>query len=86
MSTALLICIENTFWNVNRDGNFVESFKKSFTLYVESGMRKKMEANLDMLRNQGGHPATNEFKAEFFGVVVEHYLCKFHCFFLHLCI
>ena len=87
MPTALLICMENTFWNISRDGNFMELFKKSFTLYVESGMRKKMEADIDILRNQGGHLVTNnsEFKAKFCKVIIEHYLRKFHsrCFYLH---
>ena len=85
MLTALLICMENTFWNIGRDGNFVESFKKSFIVYVESGMREKMEAGLDILRNQGGHLVTKEFKAGFCKMIIEHYLCKFqvHCFYLN---
>ena len=85
MTTALLICMENTFWNVSRDGNFVELFKNSFTLYVESGMREKMEAEIDMiLRNQSQHLATDKFKAKFCKIVIKHCLCKLHCFFLHL--
>ena len=78
MPTALLICMENTFWNISRYGNFVKSFKKSFTLYVESGMRMKLEADIDIL----GHPslATDEFKEKFF--IIGHYLRKFHCFYL----
>ena len=84
MPTALLICMENTFWNISRDGNFVELFKKSFTLYVESGTRKKVEADIAILSNQSGHPATDEFKAKFCKIIIEHYLCKFHCFYLHL--
>ena len=81
MPTALLICVENTFWN--RDGSFVESFKKSFTLYVESGTKKKMEADIAMLRKQGecGNQVTKEFKENLFKIIIEHYLCKFHCFF-----
>ena len=83
MATALLICMENTFWN-SRDGNFVESFKKSFTLYVDSGMRKKVEADIDMLKNeQGGGPVTKDFRAKVYNFVIEHYLCKIHCFYLH---
>ena len=85
--TALLICMENTFWNVSRDhdGNFVESFKKSFTLYVESGVKNMMEAELDILRYEGGD-ITKEFKAEFLDSIIQHCLpnCKFHCFYLHL--
>jgi hypothetical protein len=86
MPTALLICMENTFWNINRDGNFVELFKKSFTLYVESGMRKKMETVIDILRNQGGHLATTgkKFKAKFCKTIIVHFLCKFHYLYLHL--
>ena len=62
MPTAVLICMENTFWNISRDGNFAKSFKKSFTLYVDSGMKMKAEAEIDIvLRNVHGeseHPVT----------------------------
>ena len=61
----------------------MELFKKSFTLYVESGMRKKIEAEIDILENQGGHLVTRELKAKFYKIIIEHYLCKFHCFYLH---
>ena len=60
----------------------MQSFEKSFTLYVESGMRMKTEADIDMLRNeQGGFPIS---EAEFCKFIIEHLLCKFHCFYLHL--
>ena len=87
MPTALLICMENTFWNISSDesdDNFMESFKKSFALYDESGMRKKIEADIVIFRNQGGHLMTKESKAKFCRFIVEHYLRKFHCFYLHL--
>ena len=66
--------MENTFWNTSGDGDFVKLFKKSFTLYVESGIRKKMEADIEILINQGGHPATKNFKAKLCKIVFEHYL------------
>ena len=85
MPIALLICTENTFWNLSTDANFVDLFKTSFTLYVESGMKKKMEAAIDILRNeQGGWMVTKDFKAKFCKIIIEHFLCKFHCFYLHL--
>ena len=63
----------------------MELFKKSFKLYVESGMRKKLEAAVNVLINeQGGHPETDEFKAKFNMIISEHYLRKIHCFYLHL--
>ena len=82
MPTALLICMENTFWNIGKDGNFVKLFKKSFTLYEESGMRKKTEAEVDILQNeQGGSP---DFKEKFCNFITEHYLRKIqNCFYLH---
>ena len=83
ISTALLICMENTFWNIDRHVVFAKLFKKSFRLYVESGTKKKLEADIDMLRNQGGHLVTKEFRENFFKTVIEHYLCKFYCFYLH---
>jgi hypothetical protein len=81
--TALLICMENTFWSIE-DGNFVELFKKSFELYVESGMRKKIEADI-FGNGQGGHLVTTEDgKAEFYMFITRHFLCKIHCFFMRL--
>ena len=76
--------MENTFWNISRDVNFVELFNQSFTSYVESGMKKKMETDIDvLLRNQGGHPVTKEFKANFCKIIIEHYLRKFYYFYLY---
>ena len=83
--TALLICTENTFWDINRDENFVELFKKSFTLYVESGLREMTERDIDILRNEeGGFSVTKDFNAKFYKFIVDHYLHKFHCFYMHL--
>ena len=84
MPTALLICMENSFWNISSDGNFVKLFKKSFTLYVESGTREKVEADIENL----GHPnrywdseATeledSEYKEKFLKIIMEHNLRKF---------
>ena len=69
---------------MSRDGNFVELFKKSFTLYVESGMSERMKIDIDILRNdQGEFLVTEVFKTRFYRFIVEHYLRKFHCFYLH---
>ena len=84
MQTALLICMENSFWNISSDGNFFESFKESFILYVESGMRKKMEAELDILLKDEPDPVTDDMKAKFYRTIIEHYLRKFNCFNLRL--
>ena len=86
ISTALLICTENTFWDINGDGNFVELFEKSFTLYVESGVREMTERDVDILKNeQGGFSVRDlDFSAKFYKFIVDHYLRKFHCFYLHL--
>jgi hypothetical protein len=55
----------------------VELFKKSFILYVESGMRKKMEAVLDdNVRYEDGG-VSREFKAKFCEIIIEHLLRKF---------
>jgi len=72
---ALLICMENTFWNIHKDVNFVKLFKASFSLYVESGMRKKAEAAIDILRRErGGHRVTKDFQEKFHKIIVEHCL------------
>jgi len=70
--TALLICIENTFWNISSDDNFVKSFKKSFTLFVDSGMKMKVELEANKLRSE--QRATEDFKAAFFELITNHYL------------
>ena len=65
---------------INSDVSFVKLFKKSFALYVESGMREKTEADIDILRNElEGHvgPVTQDFKARFQEVIMEHLLRKF---------
>ena len=77
--------MENTFWNIERDGNFVELFKRSFTLYVESGMREMMERDIEVLKNEqeefSAQPTNaKDFNAKFYKFIVDHYLCKFHCF------
>ena len=68
--------MENTFWNISsmKDGNFVKLFKRSFTLYVEGGMRKKIEADLDILGYEGGYVVTEEFREKFFEIIIGHLL------------
>ena len=62
-------------------GNFVELFKKSFTSYVENGMRQLVEKDIDILRNEeGGFSVTKDFKAKFYKFIVDHYLRKFQLF------
>ena len=81
--------MENTFWDVDREGNyfFVGLFKESFKSYVESGMRKTMERDIEILRDDEGEfsvtKVTKDFKAKFYKFIVDHYFCKFHCFYLH---
>ena len=56
-AAALLICMENTFWNVSTISTkftFVDLFKNSFTLYVESGKRKEVEVAIDILKKEQG--------------------------------
>ena len=83
-TTALLICTENTFWKISRDGgNFVELFKESFTLYVESGMKKTVEIDIDIFRNERDEiSVTKDFNAKFYKFIVGHYLCKFQIVFI----
>ena len=60
----------------------MELFKKSFKLYVESGTRKKVEADIDVLSSQS-RQVTNEIKEKFYKIIIENYLRKFHGFHLH---
>ena len=88
ISTALLICTENTFWNMNDgDSNFVKVFKKSFTLYVKSGKREMTERDIEILKNEQGEILTCDSSpgdyAKFYKFIVDHYLRKFHCIYFH---
>ena len=82
MPTALLICMENTFWNISRDDDFVKLFTESFALYVRSGMRTKTEADINILGKEleGGSVVAKDFKERFYKIIIEQYLRKFHCY------
>ena len=57
----------------------MELFKRSFKLYVESGARKKTEAEIDILRyGQAGCP---DFEAKLHNFIIEHYLRKIILFY-----
>ena len=81
--------MENTFWNINLDtgrdaSNFVKLFEKSFTLYVESGMREMTERDIEVLRDEHGEFSyAGDFRARFCKFIFDHYLRKFHCFDLY---
>ena len=84
--------MENTFWNINLDTgrdpsnlNFIKLFEKSFTLYVESGMREMTERDIEVLRNEHGEfsDEAEDFNARFCKFIFDHYLRKFHCFYLY---
>jgi len=73
--SALLICMEKSFWNINGNGNFINSFKDSITLYFVSGMWKKVVEDIGILKNgPHGFPVTKDFEEEFCKFIVEHYL------------
>ena len=77
--------MENTFWDINQDCSFVKQFKKSFTFYVESGMKEVTERDIEVvIDEQGEILEAEEFNAKFFKFIFDHYLCKYHCFYLHL--
>ena len=66
----------------------MELFKRSFTLYVESGMKEMTERDFDILRNEQDIFSLEDwdFDAKFYKFIVDHYLPgrKFHRFYLHL--
>ena len=80
--------MENSFWNINGDSgtNFVEGFKKSFALYVDSGMKEKTERGIEVLINEQGEfsahwqPEAKNFEEKFYKFIFDRYLRKFHCF------
>lgn len=82
---AILICMENSFWNQHTSSNFLDWFKNSFTSYVDSEMGKKMEVDIDSMLGgeQGVYQVDNEFKEKLYKIVMDHYLCKFYCLYSH---
>ena len=65
----------------------MELFKKSFTLYVESGMREMTERDIEVLRNEYGEISAHRppgGHAKFYEFIVDHYLRKFHCSVQHV--
>ena len=76
--------MENTFWNVNGDSDFVKLFKKSFKLYLKSGRRKMTERDFKILRNEQGEISDwdEDFNGKFYEFIVNHYLRKFYYFYL----
>jgi hypothetical protein len=75
--------MENSFWNCHTGGDFVDWFQKSVTLYVESGMRKKVEVAVKMLVYNPVEPLGPGFKKEFLKIIMDHYLRKFRCLHWH---
>ena len=71
--------ISNISTGTGRDGDFVKSFKKSFILYVESGMSKKTEAAI-LRFLEDGSAEMKDFKADFYKFVTEHYLRELFVF------
>ena len=48
-------------------------------------MKKKVEADIDILSHQSVDRATDEFKANFCKFIIKHYLRKFHFIFYFFC-
>ena len=49
------------------------------------GMMEMMKKQIDMLKNERGELfLTKDFKATFHHFIVDHYLRKFHCIYMHL--
>ena len=92
MPTALLICLEDTFWYTGisvkgqwglGDNNFPGFFEKSFTFYDKSGMREKVEAEIDILTNeQGGSPVDSDFVEKFCKTIFENLIRKIYCLYV----
>ena len=64
----------------------MKCFIKSFTLYVDSGMREKAEAEIEKMRNVEGESellVREDFKARFSKLIIDHYLRKIHCFYIN---
>ena len=46
-------------------------------------MMEMTKIDIEKLRNEEGKLLGEDFKARFYNFIVEHYLRKFHCFYLH---
>ena len=63
----------------------MDSFKKSYSSYIETGTKEATEAVIDVLINEpGGRPVTAEFKAKLRKIIMDHRLRKLHNFYSHL--
>jgi hypothetical protein len=48
---AILICLENSFWNQSNTVTFIDSFQEAFKLYTQTGVREKAETSLKLLED-----------------------------------
>jgi len=73
---AILICLENSFWNQSKTVTFIDSFQKAFKLYTQTGVREKAETSLKLLKDYPSqYSSTSEpFKSALFTTLLQHRL------------
>ena len=75
--TALLICLENSFWYQSTTSSFIDAFGKAFGLYKETGTQERLEIALKEL---GDWSSKEIFKAAFSELLLKHHLCVLNFF------
>jgi len=48
---AILICLENSYWNQSNTVTFIDSFQEAFKLYTQTGVRENAETSLKLLED-----------------------------------
>jgi len=73
---AILICLENSFWNQSNTVTFIDSFQQAFKLYTQTGVREKAETSLKLLENYPPqYPSTSEpFQSALLTTLLQHCL------------
>jgi len=73
---AILICLENSFWNYSNTVTFIDSFQEAFKLYTQTGVREKAETSLKLLANYPPqYPSTSEpFQSALLTTLLQHRL------------
>ena len=74
---AILICLENSFWNQSKTITFIESFQEAFKLYTQTGVREKAETSIKLLEDYPPqYSSTSEpFQSALLKTLLQHRLC-----------
>ena len=82
--TAILVCLEHSFWIVQKGSNSKHSFTKAWNIYLQTQHALVDQALDDYLRLKGSndwftikHYPSEEERAEYVQIVLNNLLCRF---------